>query len=160
MMLEEKSGLLFKIFDALPVPAKQVALADILEFKAKRIDELKALQHHLEGIYQHILSAPDRPRAEDRELNALDRAIRDYVTTIGEAPFKKVLSRLDAKLDLPRAAMAASGGVAAFVQGLPLTQAVIGAGAALSVSIGLGRKDRAGSQSPFEYVGHYHRELF
>lgn len=118
------------------------------------------MQYHLEGIYQHVLSAPDRPRAEDRELHALDLAIRDYVTTIKEAPFKKVLSRLDASLDLSQAAIAASGGVAAFVQGLPLTQAVIGAGAALSVSIGLGRRDKSGSQSPFEYVGHYYRELF
>jgi hypothetical protein len=159
-MLEDHGGVLVGLFGAIPVPEKTVPLQDILEFKTRRASELKALQFHLERIYETIIDAPARGRAQDREFAALDRSISDYLRVVRETPFKKVLSRIDASIDLPHALAATGGAVTAFVQGLPLTQAAIGAGAALSVSIGLGRKEKSGRTSPFEYVAHYHRELF
>lgn len=152
-------GLLIKLYECLPLPSRDVPLADILEFKEKRRDELQALRQHLERVYQSILAAPDRARAEENELAALDQALAAHIKTIQEAPFKKVLGSLEASLDVPALANSLVSGVTAFMAGLPLSSALLAGAGSLGVSLGLGRPNAGRSGSPFEYVTSAHKEL-
>ena len=152
-------SLLVRLIECIPVPHGEVPLAEILEFKGKRKDELQNLRHHIERIYQSILAAPDRAMAEATELNALDRAIAAHVRSIKEASFKKALGSLEASLDLPTVGGAAMAGALAFQAGMPITSALISGAGAFSLSLGLGRLRSTQGKNPFEYVTMAHKEL-
>mgnify|MGYP001129616325 CR=1 FL=1 len=155
----DNSGVLVRLKECIPVPAGDVPLVDILEFKQKRRDELANLHLHIERIYQSILAAPDRGRAEDAEFAALDRAIADHMKVIGESPFKKVLSGLDVNINLVTLGGAAVGSVTAFQLGLPISASLAASAAALSVDVGIGRKKQSETKNPFEYVTQMYTEL-
>lgn len=158
--LEDQRALIVRLYEAVPVPAAQVPLDDILRFKARRQSELRALQYHLDSIYQDILQAPDRARAADTKLAALDAALADHLKAIREAPFRKIMGSISASLDLMKVGGGLVAGAVAFAQGLPLTASLATGASALSVSLGIGRKGEKAGRGPFEYVSRYHKELF
>jgi len=155
----EGRSVLVRLYECIPVPYLDVPLADILEFKSRRRDELLNLRHHVERIYQSILSAPDRSMAEDAELTALDRAIGEHLRVMREAPFRKVLSSLEANFDLQALGAAGTSTLIAFKEGLPVTSALLSGAGALGVSLGFGRLKKGQSNNPFEYVTLAHKEL-
>jgi len=153
-------GVLFELHRALPVPHKDVPLDDLLEFKAKRFDELIALRHHLEQVYQKIISAPDSSMALVSEFEAVDAALSDYLKVARQGIIKKwILASVEAELQiLP----AINTSVVAFVAGLPLAQSLLaGAAAGISVKTASGLKDLHRLQgTPWRYVSRYSNELF
>jgi hypothetical protein len=86
--LEQGRGVLVSLHRAIPVPDKEVPLQDVLEFRAKRRAELMVLRHHLEDIYERVISAADGALAMTKELESLQRAIDDHT-----------LAKLDLSLD-------------------------------------------------------------
>ncbi len=78
-------GALVKLHRVLPVPTEGIPLAELLEFKAKRRDELLNLRTHLERVYQQIARAIDVPLAMNTELVALERSLDDYIRTARES---------------------------------------------------------------------------
>ncbi|MBB4067418.1 DUF6236 family protein [Gellertiella hungarica] len=151
-------GLLVELYQAIPVPDVDVPLADILEFKRKRSDDLQSLRFHLENLYQRILAAPDTPLAKASELEGLVAAIRDNIRVIKEARMPFRLSDVSADLNL---AAPLSGAAAAWALDQPIIPGIVtGAVGALAINRGLAWKARKSSGNPYRYVASIHRDLF
>jgi hypothetical protein len=156
--LEADRGILFSLHNCIPVPDKDVPLEHVLEFRARRHDELVTLRHHLEEIYDRIISAGDGELALNTQIEKLQVAIRDHLKVSRESRFKFRLVDFDASLNLPAAALAGWGG---YMAGLPLLEDLILAGtAALALKIGPSLKKRDVANTPFEYISSFHKELF
>lgn len=158
--LEPARGALVKLHQAIPIPDKQVPLHDILEFRTKRRPELLALRHHLEDVYQRVISAGDGPLALNTEIGRLDGAIADHIKASREVGFPlRLQTSLGASFNLVTFGSALVVGLQA---DLPLTTAsILAAGAAsISVSMGVSLKGREATPTPFRYVSSYNRELF
>lgn len=156
--LDVGRGALVRLHDAIPVPDKDVPLADILEFRARRSDELIALRTHLEAIYQRVIDAGDGELAWASEVEALQRAIHDHIKTSKEAGFRLRLADLGANLNLTAAAATA---VASYSQGLSLIPSLVTAAVAgIGVEAGVALKRHKAGPTPFKYVTAYHDEVF
>ncbi|HEY9213616.1 MAG TPA: DUF6236 family protein [Ancylobacter sp.] len=156
--LEVGRGVLVRLYDAIPVPDKDVPLADILEFRARRSDELIALRTHLEAIYQRVINAGDGALAWNSEVESLQRAIQDHIKASKETGFRLRLAGLSANLNLAAAGAVAA---AAFSQGLPLIPSLVtGAAAIISVDAGVALKRHRAVPTPFRYVTAYREEVF
>jgi hypothetical protein len=151
-------GALLQLYHAIPVPDKDVPLQDILEFKENRKAELYALRHHLEAIYQRILTAGDGALAINSEIGALEIAIADQIRVSKEAKLKFRPVSLNASLNLPKGI---SVGATAWASGLPMVAALLtGAVAAISIGPGTALTWGKATGTPFRYVSAYHQEVF
>lgn len=162
--LEAGRGVLLRLFGAMPVPKQDVAFEDILEFKTRRRDELIALRHHLERLYQSIRAAEDPEQALVTELEALDLAVSDHFKAVSEAGFGFYLSSLDVKLNYLESIKTGAGAAGiAFAAQLPLagvlTAAVAGAASGVSIEQSVGLRHRHSAKGPFEYVARMRGEL-
>jgi Family of unknown function (DUF6236) len=99
------------------VPDKDVPLEDVLAFRTKRHDELVTLRHHLEEVYQSIISAGEGELALSTQTEKLQLAILDHLKVSREFGFKFRLVDFDANLNLPAGA---NVGVGSYMAGLPL----------------------------------------
>jgi Family of unknown function (DUF6236) len=157
--LEQDRGVLVKLVRAVPVPDRDVPLNDILEFRTKRRDELLALRHHLEDVYQKIIAAGDGALALNTEIERLRSAIADHLKAGKEWPLTFRLADLRGDLNVVPGVLAA---LRAFEAGFgPLGILAAGVGAAiLEVKAGPSLRRRAPSATPFEYISSYHDVLF
>jgi hypothetical protein len=159
--LEDKRGTLVRLHHAIPVPDKDIALQEILEFKEKRRPELLALRSTLEQIYQRLLNAGDGPLALNAEISALQSAIADQVKASRSSGLPFRWSDLEASINVAPAAVAA---IAAYSTGIPLPQALLtGATTALAtLELNVTAALRGGRRqvTPYQYVSSYHEELF
>jgi hypothetical protein len=156
--LEMGRGILVRLYQAIPVPNKDVPLQDILEFREKYRAELLALRHHLDAIYQRILAAGDGALALNSELSALESAIADYIKTARAVRFPFVGMSFDASLNVPAAVAA---GMAAFETGLGgITSLLAGAAAGFAVGPTASLKKHKDGQIPFRYISSYNERVF
>lgn len=72
---EDKTIIRVALAGALPVPAGDTPIADIVDFKERRRDELKELRDALDEMYQEILRTPDRDLATKKALSRLQESI-------------------------------------------------------------------------------------
>lgn len=70
-------NLRFELLNSLPVPDETIELADILEFKARRKDELDALHAYIDDIYLQVLKSPDVPLLKAGAYSEFEKALRD-----------------------------------------------------------------------------------
>lgn len=149
-------GLYVRLISAVPVPNRDTPLAEILSFKERRNSELLAFRAYVEDIYSEVLNAPDRPLAELRAVEGLQKAARDIA--VSQPHFSWNWCDLSGKFNLVSAAVAA---VAAHSAGLGILPTVVAAAAGASIEVGpsFALKGRTPSGDPFEYVASYHREL-
>jgi len=160
--MEAGRGLLLQFYDAIPIPDRDVPLESVLEFREKRHSELLSLRSHIDEIYQEVLGSPDKDLASVSSLAAFDKSLSDHIKASREAPFKLRLSGLDIKFDWKAVGIGIASHTAAATAGLPLASALLVAGgaAALSMlSVTAGIKGRERSNSPFEYVARFSKEL-
>jgi hypothetical protein len=151
-------GALVQLTNVIPVPEREVPLADILEFKSRRQPELLALRHHIEEIYQRIAASTDPALALNSGLEALETASNDYVRTMreGRLPFKFATDL--ASINFVPAGIALGAGYLAHSPLATLLGNVAAAG--LTVSAGIEWSRRTNSPSPFRYITSYHEEVF
>jgi hypothetical protein len=156
--LEAGRGILVRLYEAIPVPDKEVPLQDILEFKEKRQDELLALRYHLDSIYQRIVTAGDGELSLQSEIDALERAIVDYLKVAKGTSFSFINTSFAASLNVPTAVAA---GLAAFTTGFDTVPALL-AGAAAGIAFGpsASLKDHKTNQTPFRYISSFHKRVF
>lgn len=152
-------GVLVSLHRAIPVPDKEVPLQDVLEFRAKRRDELMALRHHLEDIYERVISAADGALALAKETERLQRAVDNHIKIARETRFRLRLADVDASLNF---APAVGVGAITLLASGSVTHALAAAAgsAVLSVKVGPSLKSHKATATPFRYVSSYHRELF
>lgn len=75
----EIAGATMELHRAIPIPAHDVPLADILEFRQHRRDELLALRSHLERFVADVEGADDPDEALHQHLQTIDAACADLV---------------------------------------------------------------------------------
>jgi len=161
-LAEEGRGLLVELYRAVPVPAEDVPLAEVLEFKERRRDELVAFRSELASFYSDISNSDDPAFEQRRHIETLDKACATMVRLAKESPIAFKLSDLKASISLPGAFKGAlKGALAGATHQMPLVGAAIGGVAgAVNFSAGLGLRNARLSGSPFRYVYYTHKELF
>jgi hypothetical protein len=160
---EARGGLQMRLVEAIPVPDRDVPLDDVLEFKGKRYDELVALRHHLERLYQAILESPDLALAERTETESFQAAIRDHLRVTEESGLRVRFTDLSMNFTVGDAVAALVVAQAVQLTTLEAVGVAFGAAASrpvLSIGVGASLGRQKPSRSPFEYVSRYHREVF
>jgi len=130
-------GVEVELYDMLPVPSIDTPLADILEFKEKRRDELTAFRCHMDEINEKILSSKDVPRARNTQVARIELAIRDIDKTLKESGVKRVTTHLKNVINTDFSGIVGAGlgsaGVSTFIGMAPLIAGVAGAGLVFGV---------------------------
>ncbi|QLK46697.1 hypothetical protein DR996_16615 [Vibrio owensii] len=131
------TGVEFELYDMLPVPDQGTPLAEILEFKCKRNDELTAFRCYLDEINEEIISSKDIPRAKNSRLARLEMSLKDIDKTINETGIKRVTTNLKHVIHSDFSGIVGAGlgaaGIASLIQMSPLIAGVAGAGLVVGV---------------------------
>ena len=139
----------------LPVPQGIVPLEDILEFKQKRKDELIALRHHLDDIYQAIISSGDIPRSMTTETQKLETALKEIDRTLSEASITKAVTNLRTYIGGNFSSVFSAGlggaGVSSLISMSPLIAAMASAGLVLTIKPILSPRNSP-EENPFNYL--------
>lgn len=131
----------YELWNMLPVPTEDVPLAEILEFKAKRQDELVALWIHLDEMYQSIISSADLPRAKNAQLAKLEMDLKAIDRTLAESGVRKTVTSLRGFIATESMNIFGGGtgmiavADAGIIEMSPLTAGVMGAGAGIAFGI-------------------------
>ncbi len=152
----------YQLWNALPVPQEDVPLNEILEFKARRRDELVALRIYLDEMYLSVTSAADIPRAKTAAILKLETALADVDRALEKSGISKTFSSLRGFIAGEFTNVAGTGlgaaGIAPFIEMSPLIAGAIGAGIAFAVKPVLSPKSRKESH-PLTYVSSVRKEL-
>ena len=96
-------GLLIELHHALPLPSPDVPLAEILEFKEKRLPELYQLRAALDDIYLKVNSSGDSALALNKAIYDIDKACSDLLKVNKEWKYPKLLANASLGLSIPLA---------------------------------------------------------
>ncbi|MDH1629273.1 DUF6236 family protein [Pseudomonas mosselii] len=96
----KENGVLLQLLNCVPVPSENVPLAEILEFKAKRRDELLRFREHFETLTAQISNAPDHITELQKTISEVDTACADLIKTTREWQFPAKLTNAHASLNL------------------------------------------------------------
>lgn len=161
-LLMPHRGILVRLHNILPVPAADVPLEEVLEFRRRRTAELQALRATLERTYQAIEAAPDKPLAERTELQELDRRARDAIAVSLETKFPFRFTDIEVKVSFGQALKLAGAGAVVGALVLPNLTGVLatigGLAGAFDVELKAGLRGRR-ETGPFEYLVRYHKEF-
>ncbi|MGE4439511.1 DUF6236 family protein [Achromobacter sp.] len=162
-------GITVSLHRAIPIPTRDVALHDLLEFKQKRDPELLALRAELDGYKQLITSATDRAEAFATQKDLIDEACKNILRVSREHRMPIHISDMSFGIELNRSAIIAVAAAAAALPdktsltGVEAFLASVGVIATSSIkwtaAFGISNKMKAKRQSPFRYVHHLHEEL-
>jgi hypothetical protein len=101
------------LYRALPVPDENISMEEILDFKARRSDELLALRTELDSLYLSLISEADIPRAMSIALDRLSEALLAVEKVSAESWATKVRSTLKVDISLTNVAAGAMAGATA-----------------------------------------------
>lgn len=145
----------FELWNALPVPSQDVPLDKILQFKAKRSDELLALRAFLDEMYQTIVSSADIPRAKNTQLMKLELSLKNVDRVLGEHGISKMMTSLRGYIAGDYGNILGASSAASCVGPLigldPFTAGVLGAGIAFAIKPILSPRAPQGTH-PLVYV--------
>lgn len=96
----EGRGALLKLLSAVPIPDASVALEDVLEFRERRRDEMRALRSQIEEFYLDVVSVEDQGAALLRYSERIDQACVDVLRVGRERNFRMRLSDWTVSIDL------------------------------------------------------------
>lgn len=164
-LADEGKGALVELHRAIPVPKQDVPLAEILEFRQRRRDELMLLRHHLESFVSEIEGAADKPLALQKRVAELDQACANLLTVGKEWQFPVYLSNLKASFSLsPTKFLPAVAGGWKMGEPYGLTAAAAvaaaaGAASTLDIKADYGLRSMRRPTSPYRYAFQMHEEL-
>ena len=162
------SGVMVELHRAIPIPQDDVPLAEILEFKRRRRDELLAFRLNLQELAAQIDRSPDRGDAFHRTLANLDETCADLMQVGREWQFPVYVSDMKAtfSIDLGKFIPAALIGtlVAGSTNetfGLVAASAVaaLNSVAKMEIKGDIGFRSPRLPQHPFRYAYLAHQEL-
>ncbi len=157
-LADEGVGSIIELHRAIPIPKQDVPLAEILEFKHRRRDELVLLRYHLESLVAEIEGASDKPSALQKCVAELDQACADLLAVGKEWQFPVYLSNLKASFSLsPMKFLPAIAGGWKIGEPYGLTAATAvaaaaGAASTLEIKGDYGLRSIARPASPFRYA--------
>ena len=165
--LTADDGISFELFSAIPVPDKDVPLNEVLEFRFRRYDELRALRAEIDALAKAIAASEDPKDEVVIRLNELDQRCAAAIRVCSEWQFPVRFSNLKTSLDIKpfavlRDALIALGGAYALGVSAALAAGVVGAHAASSLKVtgDFGWKGLTKRDNPYRYVSQFHKELF
>lgn len=145
----------YELWNALPVPQHDVPLNEILEFKAKRRDELLALRVYLDEMHEAVISSADIPRAKNTQLTKLELALKDVDRVLGEHGISKLMTSLRGYIAGEYGNILGAGGAGSWVGPLigidPFTAGAVAAGFAFAIKPILSPRTPQGTH-PLVYV--------
>ncbi|WP_330208437.1 DUF6236 family protein [Pseudomonas sp. Z13] len=161
------AGTALYLYNAMPSPGPDVPLAEILEFRQRRRDELLSFRWHIDILTKEIESAKDSEDELKRVLSDLDIACSQLAQVCKEWQSPVHLTNLKASLNfnLPKVAgAAASTWLAGERLALPFTAKIVSSGTAALASM-LDLKADVNFQkikrdtSPFRYIYEVQKNL-
>ena len=136
------------LYDLLPIPATNVPVDKILEFKVKRADELAHFRASMDDLYQRVRSARDSARAFTTAADEIQAAIKSTRSVMMEAFPTKILASLKVEFTVGHLLAAVMVGFVIATNGW--VAAGIAASAALAPAIKI---QRASGKAPRGLVG-------
>lgn len=139
-----------ELFKALPIPAGDVHLQDIIDFREKNSAQLFKLRREIEGIREKVVSASDIDAAYVSSISATRRAVLDYLDAASTYGLRYSLEdwRFDISLAIAVAPLFLANASAA-----PYILAGIGAAKVISSAF------KRPNSSPYAYMWSTHKEL-
>lgn len=169
-VLSPQNGMQLELYGAIPVPNKDVPLAEILEFKSKRYDELERLRLELDTFVLEMDKSENPGDVLEGAISKIDAACSDLLRLGSEWQWPVLLSNVSTTFEFRPlvTAVAAVGGYFAVPQSLgtstallsSLGTAFVATAPSLKISAApswVGLKRPAG---PYRYVQSYHNQLF
>ncbi|WOJ90703.1 DUF6236 family protein [Methylocapsa polymorpha] len=170
-VLDEGRGALVELHRAIPVPDKDVPLNEILEFKAKRNDELQLLRTEIDALFATLDTADDKAGELSNHIVRIDAACANVLKIGKEWRCPVRLSNVKASVEV-RPFVTAFGGIAAYElathHALPASAAILaglagaasGTAPALKLSADFGWRGLRPRPEPYRYVYHFYSEVF
>lgn len=170
--IESSGNIQLKLTNAIPVPNKDVPLAEVLEFKRKRQDELSNMRHEIDNLAAELNTAQDKEIALEKLIKRVDQSCADAIRVGHEWQFPIRMTNLKTSYKfrpfqtLSGTLVGAFGGQAA---DLSMSQSVLAGitGAAIATApafeLSWDRFEWKGlrpRQGPYKYVYQFHNELF
>lgn len=95
--MDIKKILRLELVNLLPVPSGDTPIAEILEFKHQRADELNALHDHIDDIYLEALKAPDQILGANKAIQTFKQDVENLNNVAKEKWWN--LSQYDHSID-------------------------------------------------------------
>lgn len=161
----ENGGITLELHRAIPIPAHDVPLNEILEFKERRKDELWLLREKLDSFASNIEKADDRDASLKKTVSEIDQACSNLIILGKEWQFPVYLSNIKTSFSLtagkffPAANLA---WMAAHPYGLVAAAAaagIAGLGSTLEIKADYGLRGIKKPTSPYKYAYQIHSEL-
>ncbi|MEN4917871.1 DUF6236 family protein [Achromobacter spanius] len=167
-MLEESAkeesarrGLLVSLLNCIPVPDSNVPLAEVLEFKSRRNDQLMEIRHEVESLY--LLTLGDSDLALRAAKERIDSACADAIKVARESRLRFRLSAVKVGFTLPVGAVIGdllAKGLLSQPITMPAVDALlVGAAGALACSWDIVPRAVQPRNEPYRYIASMHREL-
>lgn len=163
--LIDESGISLELIRAIPVPAADVPLNEILEFKEKRKDELMMFRAHIDQLILEIQNSPARTDAFNRIAQEVDAACADLLKVGHEWQWPVHFSNFKAtfNLDLDKFLNAAKAGWDLFDSCGSIVQtsaaAVSGLVSTINVKPDISLRSIKKLRGPYRYTLLAHKEL-
>lgn len=164
MMAEEITegrDILVRLLRAVPVPAGDVPIAEILDFKERRKAELHRFRHEIEELYSNIEGRADQAMAFNLAVEKIQEACADLIQVNKEWKFGSLLSDWDFSISLKDLGALGTGFFGAQSYGLDTVASLLAgaASSAISFSPNIGKKIAENKKNPYRYAALIHKEL-
>ena len=163
----ERRAILVELLRAVPIPKKETPLADILDFKEKRKDELLNFRIEIDTLYQNITRSVDVNHSIYSSKIRIEKACADLLAVANERSIVSRLGDMRMTYDFPIGYTllgASMGTLAEGIMGLPMAISsavggIAGAASGLKLSTTMGSVGMRSRSNPFSYVVSMQSEL-
>lgn len=157
-------GAVIQLLRAIPVPDREVPLAEVLEFRERRRDEALNLRQEIDNLSAAIRQS-ENPEAElAARQKQIEAACADLLKAGMAWKFPVRISDLKCgiEIDLGQVVQyAASGWAAGATFALPTVGAMVGGALSLvKITAAVKRQKILPRSTPYQYVYNFHKELF
>lgn len=171
MPLTETNAAVLELHRAIPVPNIDVPLAEVLEFKQRRRDEIKRLRAEIDIYVATVHAATDSNAVLRAKANEIERACADLLRVGHEWKYPVRLTDLKASIEFKPGDVILKAIEVGAIGHFAFDMGTVGAllGGILGVTLGSGLKlsgtvvknEHLNPRStPFQYVHNFHKELF
>ena len=159
------SGMSLELIRAIPVPAADVPLNEILEFKEKRKDELMIFRAHIDQLVFEIQNSPARTDAFNRIAKEVDAACSDLLKASSDWQFPFHFSDFKAAFNLDPLKLLRAGkfgwelGEPYGLEAATAAAAALGLASTINVKSDIGLRSVKKPRGAYRYVQLAHKEL-
>ncbi|WP_248747122.1 DUF6236 family protein [Pseudomonas sp. MWU12-2037] len=162
-----ESAIAMELFKALPVPAADVPLAEILAFKQKRRPELLMFRAYIEAMAKEISESSDSQAELKKKLQDLDQACANLIKVTREWQFPVHLAnaKFSLNISLPKSVEAAvagwktAGELNLGITAQTVAATVMGVTSNFKITADPGLRPLKRAKSPYKYLYFAQKEI-